>query len=212
MVKQYTTRYATTAARGGQTSWQAIDTVTADVVSEDGKESYKSVLINGRPPKEAVEKTGSWSTGEFSSMLQDILSPDTNADFRNRRSTTIVNRAAYRFDFTVDQRNSHSDVHTDAQVYAPGYSGAIWIDKASSRVLRIEISGEKIPRTFPLDTVESAVDYDFVLIGDSKYLLPVHSETLSCRRGTGDCTRNVIDFRNYKKFGAETSITFGTDK
>jgi hypothetical protein len=212
VVKQYTTRYATTAARGGRTSWQAIDTVTADVVSEDGKESYRNVLINGRPPKEAVEKTGSWSTGEFSSMLQDILSPDTDADFRNRRSTTIVNRAAYRFDFTVDQRNSHWDVHTEAQVYAPGYSGAIWIDKASSRVLRIEISGEKIPRTFPLDTVESAIDYDFVLIGDSKYLLPVHSEALSCRRGTGDCTRNVIDFRNYKKFGAETSITFGTDK
>ena len=65
MVKQYTTRYATTAARGGRTSWQAIDTVTADVVSEDGKESYKNVLVNGRAPREAVEKTGAWSTGEL---------------------------------------------------------------------------------------------------------------------------------------------------
>jgi hypothetical protein len=212
VVKQYTTRYATPAARGGRTSWQAIDTVTADVISEDGKESYKNVLVNGRPPKEAVEKTGAWSTGEFSSMLQDILSPATSADFRNKRSTTIVNRPAFRYDFTVDQPNSHWNVHSDAEAYSPGYSGAIWIDKTSSRVLRIEISAEKIPPAFPLDTVESAIDYDFVLIGDAKYLLPVHSEALSCRRGTGDCTRNVIDFRNYKKFGAETNITFGSDK
>jgi hypothetical protein len=36
----------------------------------------------------------------------------------------------------------------------------------------------------------------------------VHSEALSCERGTSFCTRNVIDFRNYKKFGADTSITF----
>jgi hypothetical protein len=212
VVKQYTTRYATTSARGGRTSWHAIDTVTADVVSEDGKESYKNVLVNGKAPREAVEKTGAWSTGEFSSMQQDILSPATAADFRNKRSTTIVNRSAFRFDFTVEQRNSHWDVHAEGETYAPGYSGAIWIDKASSRVLRIEISAEKIPRAFPLDTVESAIDYDFVLIGDAKYLLPAHSEALSCRRGTGDCTRNVIDFRNYKKFGAETNITFGTDK
>ena len=209
VVKQYTTRYATAASRGGRTSWQAIDTVTADVVSEDGKESYKNVLVNGKAPRQAVEKTGAWSTGEFSSMQQDILSPESDADFRAKRSTTIANRAAFRYDFTVEQRNSHWDVHTESEAYSPGYSGAIWIDKASSRVLRIEIAAEKMPRSFPLDTVESAIDYDFVLIGDGKYLLPVHSEALSCRRGTGDCTRNVIEFRNYKKFTAETNITFG---
>ena len=40
----------------------------------------------------------------------------------------------------------------------------------------------------------------------------VHSEALSCTRGSSDCTRNTIDFRNYKKFGADTSITFEPDK
>ena len=209
VVKQFTTRYATSGSRGGRTAWQALDTVTADVVFDDGKESYKNVLINGKPPKDAVEKTGAWSTGEFSSLLQDILSPETDADFHNKRSMRIVNREAYRFDFSVEQRNSHWDIHAAAETYSPAYSGAMWIDKATSRVLRIEIAGEKIPRGFPLDAVESAVDYDFVLIGDTKYLLPVHSEALSCRRGTNDCTRNVIDFRNYKKFGAETNIIFG---
>ena len=75
-------------------------------------------------------------------------------------------------------------------------------------LLRIEMSAVNMPTSFPLDTVESAVDYDYVFIAGEKYLLPTHSEALSCMRGTADCTRNVIEFRNYKKFGADTSITF----
>jgi hypothetical protein len=212
VVKQFTTRFVTQAAHGGKTSWQALDNVTADVVSENGKESYKNIMVNGRAPKEAPEKTGAWSSGEFSSMQLDILSPVTDADFRNKRSTTIVNRSAFRYDFTVQQPNSHWHVYSDGQSYSPGYTGAIWVDKESSRVLRIELSAQNVPRAFPLDTVESAIDYDFVLIGDNKYLLPVHSEALSCERGTSDCTRNVIDFRNYKKFTADANITFDPAK
>jgi hypothetical protein len=210
-VKQLTTRFQTEAAHGGQTSWQPIDNVTADVVYENGKENYKNILINGKPPKEAIEKTGTWSTGEFSSVLQDILQPQTHADFHNKRSTTIVNRSAFRYDFSVEQPNSHWHIYASAQSYLPEYTGAIWVDKENYRVLRIELSARNMPKAFPLDTVESAVDYDYVLIGDGKFLLPVHSESLSCERGTSACSRNVIDFRNYKKFGADTSITFDSD-
>jgi len=212
VVKQYTTRYATTVARGGKTSWQALDTVTADVIEEDGTEKYKNILVNGKPPREDVEKTGSWSRGEFSSLLLDVLSPLTNADFHGKRSTTIVNRAAFRYDFSVEQPNSHWHVESESQSYLPAYTGAIWIDKENYRVLRIELEAQSMPRGFPLDQVESAVDYDYVFIGDAKYLLPVHSEALSCGRGTTGCTRNVIEFRNYKKFTADTSITFDADK
>jgi hypothetical protein len=212
VVKQFTTRYQTDTARGNRTSWQALDVVTADVVCENGKESYKNILINGKAPKDAVEKTGSWSTGEFATILQGILAPQTDADFHGKRSTTIVNRPAFRYDYSVEQPNSAWHVYASAESYVPGYTGSIWIDKENSRVLRIEMSARNMPKSFALDTVESAVDYDYVMIGDQKFLLPVHSEALSCVRGTSECTRNVIDFRNYKKFGADTSITFDTEK
>ncbi len=45
-----------------------------------------------------------------------------------------------------------------------------------------------------------------------QYLLPVHAETLSCQRGTPYCSRNTIDFRNYKKYTGESTITFGDGK
>jgi hypothetical protein len=211
VVKQYTTRYATGGGRGGRNSWQALDNVTADVIEEDGVEKYKNILVNGKAPVQGVERSGSWSKGEFSSLLQDLFSPRTNADFHGKRAATIVNRAAWRYDFTVEQPNSHWHVEVETGAYMPGYSGAVWIDKENYRVLRIEMSAERMPGSFPLDQVEWAVDYDYVPIGEGKYLLPVHSETLSCQRGTNQCARNVIDFRNYRKFTADTSITFAPE-
>jgi hypothetical protein len=41
-----------------------------------------------------------------------------------------------------------------------------------------------------------------------QYLLPVHSETLTCQRGTNVCSRNVIDFLNYRKYAGEASVTY----
>jgi len=70
-------------------------------------------------------------------------------------------------------------------------------NKERSRALRIQLSARNLPSTFPLE-VESAADYDFVPIPDGRFLLPVHSEALSCDQGTSTCSRDVIDFRNYK--------------
>ena len=209
VVKQFTTRYATGAARGGKTSWQVLDNVTADVIEENGDEKYKNILVNGKPPTQDVEKTGSWSRGEFSSLLQDVLSPLTNADFHGKRATTIVNREAFRYDFSVEQPNSHWHVESEAQSYLPAYTGAIWIDKQNYRVLRIELSAQKhAARRFRLTPWNRRSITIMCSSARASICCPIHSEALSCGRGTSTCTRNVIEFRNYKKFTADTSITF----
>src|SRR5262249_3471073 len=56
---------------------------------------------------------------------------------------------------------------------------------------------------FPLDQVESSVDYAFVQIGGNSVLLPSHAEGLGCDRPGGGCNRNVIDFRDYRKYTAD---------
>ena len=207
IVKEFTTRYASQAANRGRTSWQPLDLVTADLVYLDGRENYLNIMVNGRPTKDASQY-GSWSEGEFASSLNALLSPFSATEFRNKRAVTIVNRPAYKYDYTIGQPRSAWRIQTEGQTYQPGYDGSIWIDKETFRVLRIEMAARNMPRSFPIDTTESSLDYDFVLIGEQKYLLPVHSESLSCWRGTSQCSRNVIDFRNYKKYTADSSITF----
>ena len=143
-------------------------------------------------------------------MLVDIFSPATNAEFHFNRDSRTGGIMAKMYDFKVARENSHWDIHVGSQSYMPAYEGAVWIDPATSRVLRIEMDAKGFPSDFPLDHAESATDYNYIRLGDTKqYLLPVHAETLSCQRGTPNCSRNVIDFRNYHKYSGESSITFG---
>jgi hypothetical protein len=192
-------------------SFQAIDVVGTEVVYENGKEDYRNITVNGKAVKKSMEETGgSWSTGEFGTMLIDLFSPATAADFHFRRDSRAGSVLAKMYDFDVARPNSHWSVHAGAQMYVPAYSGSVWIDPKTSRVLRIEMEAKGMPGEFPLDDVESATDYEYIRLGDAQqYLLPVHAETLSCQRSSNLCAKNIIDFRNYHKYTGESNIKFG---
>ena len=205
--QQLTTRYESDHPKTG---WDALDIVSADVAYEDGQESYKNIKVNNKPAnKSMMEIGGSVSTGEFASVLLDLFSSDTAATFRRTGNDSIHGRSTYVYSFDVMREHSHWRVEAPSQLYYPAYSGSVWIDKQTSRALRIEMQSRSVPRLFPFDTTETAVDYDFVRLSTpEEFLLPVDSENLSCQRGTSMCSRNRIEFRNYRKFGTESSITF----
>jgi hypothetical protein len=191
-------------------NWQAMDVVSAALVYENGKEDYRDIAVNGKPIKKNIEQVGgAWSTGEFGTMLIDLLSPATAAQFRYRREERQGGVMTKVYDYTVKRENSHWQITMASQTYRPAYKGSIWIDPATARVLRIEMQAVGFPEEFPTDDVESAMDYQYTRLGDTKqYLLPVHAETLSCQRGSDFCSHNVIDFRNYHKYSGESTITF----
>jgi hypothetical protein len=191
-------------------NWQPLDVVSAEVVYENRQESYRKIAINGRQVNKKIEEIGgAWSTGEFGTVLIDLFSPQTAADFHYRRDSRTAGVLTKEYDFNVTHANSHWNVHMGSQSYEPAYKGTVWIDPKTARVMRSEMQAYGFPQDFETDAVESATDYEYIRLGDAKqYLLPVHAETLSCQRGTLNCSRNIIDFRNYKKYTGESSITF----
>ncbi|MEO7651734.1 MAG: hypothetical protein ABIZ80_14815 [Bryobacteraceae bacterium] len=192
------------------TSWQALDVITAEVIYENGQEHYRNLAINGKPTKKNMEEMGgSWSKGEFGTVLRDLFSPATAAEFRFRRESTTAGLASRMYDFQVEREGSHWHIQVASQSVMPAYKGSVWIEKSTGRVLRIEMQTRNMPSEFPMDKVESASDYEYIRIGGTQqFLLPVHAETLSCQRGTNVCSRNSIDFRNYHKYSGEANITF----
>jgi hypothetical protein len=195
-------------------SWHALDVVGMEVVYQDQKEDYRKITLNGRPVNKKLEEMGgAWSTGEFGTVLIDLFAPQTNADFHYQRDSRMASVLTKEYTFNVTHANSHWTIHMGSQQYDPAYKGTVWIDPKTARVMRIEMQAYGFPTDFASDAVESATDYEYVRLGDAQqYLLPVHAETLSCQRGTPYCSRNTIDFRNYKKYTGESSITFGDPK
>lgn len=206
--EQFTTRYQSITH---PVDWKPIDILSAEVIFEDGREHYRNVKINGKQTLKSMQESGGqWSTGEYGSVLADVFSGSTRADFQRRKTDTIAGVSTVVYDFSVEREHSHWTVHAPSQLVRPAYRGAVWIDPRSGRVLRIETQALRLPEEFPFDTLESAVDYQYIRLGGpGEFLLPVHAEILSCERGTSRCSRNAIDFRNYHRYSGESKITFG---
>jgi hypothetical protein len=207
LVEQVTSRYFAT---GFPVRWQPIDVVTADLAYVDGKEDYRNFKIDDRPVDLPIERTGSWSTGEFGTTLEDVMSLATNATFKRRGEEKMAGRTAVIFDYSVAQPNSHwTMVSPDGRQYKPAYTGAVWVDKDTRRVLRIEQLATAFPRDFTISRAECKLQYGYARIEQKGYLLPASSENVGCMSGSGACTRNAIEFRNYRKFSTDSNITFG---
>jgi hypothetical protein len=184
-----------------------LDVVSAEIIYDHHKESYRNVKIDDRPTDTSLDQiSGSWSTGEFATTLLILFSPDTNARFRPGGASSTSGYAAQVYDFDVPKANSRWTVHAESMTLVPAYKGSVWVDPSTARVLRIEIQARNIPPDFPMATIESAVDYSYVPIGGKSFLLPVHAESLGCPRDGGDCSHNIIDFRNYQEFRVDVKM------
>ena len=206
LVEQVTTRYYGTGFSAS--SWRKIDVVTADLAYVNGEEDYRNFKVDGRPT-DAPTQTGSWSTGEFSSTLEDILSFATAAKFKRRGEEKIGGRPALVFDYAVEQSHSHwTIVAPDGRRYSPPYDGAIWIDPDTRRVLRIEQRATVFPSGFPFSRTECVLEDGLERIEQGTYLLPESSVNTACQSGSGTCSKNDIRFRNYRKFTADSTVKY----
>jgi hypothetical protein len=203
---QLTTRYIEHSRSSG---WEPLDVITAKVVYEDGREDYRDITVGGKKTnKSMMDLGGTTSTGEFASTMHSLFSSATDAEFKLYESTSVDGSAAAIYNFKVALHRSDWLIKVGGQELLPAYSGSVWLDKSTGEVRRLEMQADNIPKDFPFDTVEMAVDYDRVHLGTSEFLLPVHSENIACQRGSPICTKNAIDFRDYHKFTGESTIEF----
>jgi VWFA-related protein len=218
IVKRSTTRYGSnrpsvTETVGSVLHWQTLNIVTADVAAERGREVYTNIRVNDKPEK-VLPQGGIWSYGEFTSDLIAVFGQQAAAVFTNPRSDSIRKRPVTVYEFSVDQAHSVWSVAASenrngaADIWFPAYSGTVWIDRETGQTLRVSMQARDLPPDFPLDSILSVTDFDFVKIGDGTFLMPVHSDAYSCHRGGTGCFRNENVFRDYNKFTAGATITF----
>jgi len=206
LVEQVTTRYV---SFNNEASWNRLDVMEAELAWSGGKEEYRNVRLNGRPMQGNPETTGAWSTGEFLTTAADILSPATRTSFVRLGRETAGGRPAVVFEFSIRPENSHWVlVAPSGERLKPAQKGRLWIDEQTGRLLRIEQRAVSIPASFPQDKAECTVEFAPVAIAGANLLMPARAETRGCERGTVNCSRNEIVFRNYRRFQAESTLVF----
>jgi len=200
----------------GRESWgQAQDTILERLSYFEGHEDYKVVTVNNRPTDLSHDKLGgTTSSGEFGSILKEIFNPATETVFDWSHWATLRAKRMYAFTYRVPQSHSsyritHFESATSSQSAVPGYHGQVYVEKESLRVMKITLIADELPPTFPIRQVNLSLNYDYTKIGDTDYVLPLQAE-LRSRDDRRVVVKNDVEFRLYRKFGADASIKFDT--
>ncbi|HML16821.1 MAG TPA: hypothetical protein VK419_07335 [Bryobacteraceae bacterium] len=186
-----------------------------DVIQEqlsffDHKESYKVQMINHQSVVNVDHNQlgGAVSSGEFGTMLSHIFDPETGADFSWDHWATLRGRRMYVFGFSVPKSAGYSMYHGETKrEYISAYKGFIYADRETKAVMRIKMDCVGIPADYPIKEVGITLDYTPTQIAASEYVLPFHFELDS--KDTKAVVKNEADYRLYRKFGTESTITFG---
>jgi len=191
-------------------SWQLQDTLTLRLSYFEQKEDYKLILVNDSITNEDYGKVGgATTTGEFGSMLKEVFDRGTAAHFEWDHWATLRGRRALAFSYQVGQAQSHwaLEYEHELQIF-PAYSGLVYVDRQSHEVLRVTLVAEDIPASFPIRQAETILDYDYQILGDHPFLLPLKAENRM--QTAGVLTRNDVEFRLYRKFSSESEIKYDT--
>jgi hypothetical protein len=88
------------------------------------------------------------------------------------------------------------------------YGGSVYGDPETGAVWRVTSGSTEIPEAVQISSIATNIEYEEVSIGTQKYLLPVTATVLVV--AAHDQTRNELRFEGYRKFEAESTISFGS--
>jgi hypothetical protein len=197
----------------GKNGFRPVDLIVERLTYFEHKEEYKVFEVNGIPSSLSHHDVGgTTSSGEFGSILKGIFLPEANTHFSWERYYTLRGRRmhVYSYSVPVSQSDYHIVVPMKKLDLVTSYHGLIFIDERKHSVHRITLHPDNIPASFPVQEIALVLDYNYTRIGESDYLLPLEFE-LRSREGAR-LIKNDVTYDGYRKFEADTSISFGSDK
>jgi hypothetical protein len=194
----------------GRDEWRPLDIIVERLAYFEHREDYKVIEINGIASGLEHEKLGgASSSGEFGSVMKGIFAPETATDFAWQTWFTLRGRKMHVYAYQVAAANSdyHVVVPEQKKDLVTAYHGLIFVDDRKHFIHRITLHADGIPPAFPIQDISLMLDYEYTRIGDADYLLPLTFE-LRSREGNVRI-KNDVDYDQYRKFTADSSVSFG---
>lgn len=189
--------------------WQAFDELTMRLSYFNQKEDYKLILHNNTPTSDDYRSVGgSSSYGDFGSMLRQIFERGSEARFEWDHWGTLRGQRVMAFAYRISQERSqyHIDVPDQHLDIIVAYHGLVEADKRTHKIMRITVEAENVPAGFPVKSARTILDYDYTVISGQTFLLPLKGQVFMTAADI--VTRNDESFHNYRKYSADTSISF----
>ncbi len=192
--------------------WHQGDTLTAKLVYNEGREERTLEFVNNRP---VGAHAGFWrrplvTEGEFGMLMERVFASTTDTDFSWAGWQPGDNGWFAVFDYQIDKQHSTLSLTLGdlAKAIVP-YHGSLYADPTSGAILRITSNPSDIPSELRTKSIETTIDYSPVNIGGQSYILPAKATVLLVTPSNN--IRNEIEFTKFRKFEAESRITYSSN-
>ncbi len=195
---------------GSEGSWTPQDRLLEKLTFFDHKENYELIQHNDNAVvgKNWESIGGSYSRGEWATLLSEVFEPATHTDFNWLRWGTLRGHLSHVYEYRIEQQYSQETIsYQNEQKITAGFHGLVYIEKGTNIVLRLTVIPD-IPASFPVQDVNQIVDYDYQEIGTQTHLLPLRSQVQM--RDGHQASKNEIEWRQYRKYSADFNIKFDT--
>ena len=141
-------------------------------------------------------------------MLSHIFDPAVAAEFEwDHWATLDGNKNMYVFAYHIPASQGYSMLDGEShREYTSAYKGLVYADHTTKTIQRVTLETVDIPADFPIQKVQIKLDYALTDISGQKYILPAHYLLTSLTDKAS--TENQAEYKLYRKYGAESSITF----
>jgi hypothetical protein len=187
--------------------WTQRDTVTERLIFNRGKEDRILEMVNGKAVSKGRFVTRPLQTeGEFGGLVSKVLNANSSAQISWIRWEELRGRRLAVFEYLIDHAHSQLNLSLGGQGALVPYRGLIYADPETGELWRITQVPFDLPDFVETKSIETTIDYDQVDISNRHFVLPASA---SIRLDTGE--RNIwnkVAFTAYRKFEAESKITF----
>lgn len=193
---------------GTEGSWAISDRLAEKLTYYDQKEKYELISHNDDSlfGKSAESVGGALSRGDFGTLIREIFEPESAAEFHWERWGNLDGHLFHVYTYFIDQPHSKETIeYNRSQQVTPAFHGEVFVEKGPNTIWRITVQPEP-PSSFPIQNVTERLDYRYTDISGQKFLLPATGQIIMKSDGMG--SKNEIEFRSYRKYSADTTITF----
>lgn len=155
------------------------------------------------------------STGEFGGDLLVFFGPNRDSQIAWDHWEWVRRRRIAVFQyfngeneprFILSWHSLSSPIGDTDETVQAAIRGLVFVDSETGAVERLTLEAVNLPTAFPIQESRTIIDYGEVAVGDRSYVLPVRASVFM---EAGELrTLNEIVFRKYRKFEAESTVTF----
>jgi hypothetical protein len=188
----------------------ALDSVELEVAFVGDRELFSrpgEVRFAEQPINQIVPH-GMIGNDTFGSHDDDVFLGD-GPTFKYAGSCKRDGHKTYRYDFRVPLENSRLSVKHGASADAMvAYQGSFWVDTETLDMVRLTWKTDHIPPSVGITSIEKSMQYKLVHVGNSDFVLPLHSELTSFDQ-EGNYRWNTITLKHCQEFSGGSTVTYG---